>query len=46
MLEAELRELSELRARNYRDEWFRTASGGTLVLDGIEVLPASPRRAS
>jgi DNA-binding NtrC family response regulator len=41
MLEAELRELSELRARNYRDEWFRTASGGTLVLDGIEVLPAS-----
>jgi two-component system response regulator HydG len=39
MIEAELRELSELRSRGYRDEWFRAAEGGTIVLDRVDVLP-------
>lgn len=41
MLEAELSSLSELRSRSYRDEWFRAAEGGTLVLDGVDKLPTS-----
>jgi len=38
MLQSELRELSEMRARKHRDEWFRAAEGGTLVLDGVDRL--------
>ncbi len=45
MRASELRELSELRARNHRDEWFRAAEGGTVVLDGVDVLPASAQSA-
>jgi DNA-binding NtrC family response regulator len=41
MVESELRDLSEMRGRSYRDEWFRAAAGGTLVLDGIDQLPPS-----
>jgi two-component system, NtrC family, response regulator HydG len=38
MLLAELSELTEMRSRQHRDEWFRAATGGTLVLDGIDCL--------
>jgi len=38
MVEAELRELSELRAGNQRDAWFRSAEGGTLVLQEVGAL--------
>jgi DNA-binding NtrC family response regulator len=38
MVEAELRELSELRAGSQRDAWFRSAEGGTLVLSEIGAL--------
>ena len=41
MIESELRELGEIRSRACRDEWFRAAEGGTLVLDGLEALPPS-----
>ena len=40
MLEAELRELTHGRAVG-RDEWFRRAMGGTLVIDGIDTLTVS-----
>ncbi len=40
MLESELRELSDTR-RNARDGWFRSASKGTIVLDGVDTLPIS-----
>jgi DNA-binding NtrC family response regulator len=39
MLESELRDLSEMSDRVHRDAWFRSAEGGTLVLDGIDTLP-------
>jgi DNA-binding NtrC family response regulator len=41
MLESELQELAEMRSRARRDQWFRAAEGGTLVLDGVEMLTAS-----
>jgi DNA-binding NtrC family response regulator len=41
MLETELRDLTEMRPRHARDNWFRAAEGGTLVLDGIETLPVA-----
>ncbi len=39
MLESELRDLSNMADRVHRDAWFRSASGGTLVLDGLDLLP-------
>jgi DNA-binding NtrC family response regulator len=39
MLESELRGLDATVSENRRDAWFRAAEGGTLVLDGIDVLP-------
>jgi DNA-binding NtrC family response regulator len=44
MLESELRELSGLRSRSYRDDWIRAAEGGTLVLDGVDKLPLRAQR--
>ncbi len=41
MLETELRELSQPARATSRDDWFRRAMGGTLVLDGIDTLPVS-----
>ncbi len=41
MLEAELLELSGRHPQGRRDDWFRAAEGGTMVLDGVEMLPAS-----
>jgi len=37
MLESELAEIADMRPR--RDAWLRAAEGGTLVLDGIDLLP-------
>jgi two-component system response regulator HydG len=39
MLESELRGLDGAVSENRRDAWFRAAQGGTLVLDGIDLLP-------
>jgi two-component system response regulator HydG len=44
MVGAELQELSEMRPRQHREEWFRAASGGTLVLDGVERLTADAQQ--
>jgi DNA-binding NtrC family response regulator len=44
MLEGELHDL-EGGAGEPRDEWFRAAEGGTIVLDGIEHVPVSARAA-
>ncbi|MEO7113477.1 MAG: sigma 54-interacting transcriptional regulator [Polyangiaceae bacterium] len=42
MLEAELLELSDNQRRaGGRDSWFRRAAGGTIVIDGIDLLPIS-----
>jgi DNA-binding NtrC family response regulator len=42
MLEAELLELSDHERRSGgRDSWFRRAAGGTIVIDGIDLLPVS-----
>jgi DNA-binding NtrC family response regulator len=38
MVEAELRELAELRPGHQRDAWFRSAEGGTLVLQEVGEL--------
>ncbi len=38
MVEAELRELSELRAGSQRDAWFRSAEGGTIVLQEVGAM--------
>ena len=38
MLESELKELSDAR-KPTRDAWFRSASRGTIVLDGVDTLP-------
>ena len=42
MLEAELLELSDQpRRAGVRDSWFKRAAGGTIVIDGIDLLPVS-----
>ena len=39
MLESELLDLVNMGESVHRDAWFRSAAGGTLVLDGIDRLP-------
>jgi DNA-binding NtrC family response regulator len=41
MIDSELRALSAGADFGRRDAWFREAEGGTLVLDGVDQLPAS-----
>ncbi len=41
MMESELRELSELRPGSQRDAWFRSADGGTLVLQELGAMAMS-----
>jgi two-component system, NtrC family, response regulator HydG len=41
MIASGLRELSQPLLPKHRDEWFRAAEGGTLVLDGVDELPGT-----